>query len=267
MTSSYGDGSWWKGILINDVNVSIPSSTINSRAPFYGIIDQSASPVFVDGVASNGVMGIAFNSLSKNQANNPTTIMDGWIYNNLIQKNVITFHGCPYTKITEGWIDFGNDTAYTSCGNMKATVKIPNPSYYNLDITDVSINGSKIPLQSDFQKNGVYSILDSCTSNILVPQYILTFLQDQVVGYFGLSLDFQSGPHFDAFMDGDIWLEADESNFIWEKLPNISVTINSGFDAYSTVTLVIGPRQYIQSDSTGTKCTYFLFKEVDSIVL
>jgi hypothetical protein len=167
----------------------------------------------------------------------------------------VSFHGCPYSRESEAWIDFGNNAQYTDCGDVQATVKVPQASYFNLNITDVTINGSSIPLQSDFQSSQL-SVLDSCTSSILVPSYIYEFLRDQMVGYFGLSLDLQSYEAFDRFMNGEIWLELDESAFIWEKLPNISVTLASGFDEFSTVTLVIGPRQYIQADPTGKLCKY-----------
>ena len=197
--------------------------------------------------------GIAFPSISRNSANKPATIIDGWYQSGVIPKNVVTFHGCPYSRESEAWIDFGNSTPYTACGNIQATVKVPSASYFNLNITDVTVNGSSIPLQSDFQTR-LFSILDSCTSNILVPSYIYDFLRDQIVGYFGLSLDLQSSAEFDQFMNGEIRLELDESAFIWDKLPNISVTLASGFDQYSSVTLVIGPRQYIQVDETGKLC-------------
>lgn len=59
-----------------------------------------------------------------------------------------------------------------------------------------------------------------------------------------------SDDHKKAFAYGWIKFQTDSSDFIWNKLPNISIEVASSEGG--TFQLVIGPYQYIQQDQDGS---------------
>lgn len=106
LTSYYADGSWWKGYLAR-INIEIENTSIVATGPVALMTSQSIHPIFADGQYTDGLLGVAFPSLS-GTTEEPTTLMDAWYEAGSIEKNEIGFHGCSYALTGQSWIDFGN---------------------------------------------------------------------------------------------------------------------------------------------------------------
>ena len=212
---------------------------------------QSIRPIFSDGVTTDGLMGLAFSELSVT-SQEPTTVMDAWHQSGALLKNEIAFHGCPYSSSSKSWIDFGNDTPYSPCDDLSVTIGIPKASYFNLKVLEIAVSGAPVQLYSGWEKS-MYSILDSCTSLILVPAGVVSKLQTDILNSGGLSYRLRSSLDLQDWLDGNVLLGFKQKDIDWKKLPNISFTISSAFTegTYRNISLVLGPRQYIQIDTNG----------------
>ncbi|KAJ3373998.1 hypothetical protein HDU91_000054 [Kappamyces sp. JEL0680] len=251
MSQAYGDGSYWYGYA-SRISVGLKNTTFNATSPIILMTTQSSRPVFASGSTFQGLMGVAFPSLSYNTVP-PITVLDAWVATNKI-KNQIAFHGCPYALGSKSWLDFGNETPYTGCNsNQVASVMMPTKSYYNIDVAGMAVNGVPIAMPDAFQQNNQWSFADSCTSSIMVPQAVLKVLKANITSSGGISSLWMNSGYVAQWLNGQVLIPFDDSDLTWSKFPNLSITINSrGFNnAVSTVTLTLGPRQYIQADDAG----------------
>lgn len=116
----------------------------------------------------------------------------------------------------------------------------------------MAVDGVSSPLPGDWQQ-GLYSILDSCTSAIRVPESTLAMIQDRITKGKGLSKRLKAREELTTWLYGQIKLGAIDDDLIWEHLPVLSFTISSELSnaPYKNTTLILGPRQYIQKDRKG----------------
>ena len=252
-SSQYGDGSTWTGYM---VRLEAGMGVTEGIVPLALMTSQSTNPIFSagdDGV--NGLMGLGYPNLAKTRAN-PKTFVQSWYNNGVISKNEVAMHGCPYDKANMSWIDVGNTTPYSDCGNYSVTIGIPTPSYYNLDILATYINNQAVDVGNRFQalSNGrkMYSILDSCTSHIIVPSAIMNTIRPKIVD--GLSDRFARDRNLNSWLNAEIALAVLDSDFKWDILPTLGFTIGSQDSSFKNITIVLGPRDYIQTDSSGRFC-------------
>jgi hypothetical protein len=252
-SSSYGDGSWWRGFILR-TTVGLFGTSISGNVPIAMMVNQSTSPIFASGEPANGLMGLAFESLSS-APSPPFSVVDAWLEQRAISKNQIAFHGCPYTREAQSWIDIGNETPYTGCGNQSVTINMPYKSYYNLDVQGISVGGIPLPLPTTFQPMGNsrrrYSILDSCTSMILLPSSITLGFQDMLKNSTAFSRTLRTNFYFEQWINGDILMSNLQNHIDFSMLPNITFEIATGRKDYNSTKLVLGPRQYIQVDNDG----------------
>lgn len=251
VSQSYGDGSYWYGLPIT-LNVTLNGTLLSApNVPIGLMTTQSTMPIFASGTKFQGLMGIAFPALSYNK-NPPSGIMDAWVDSKIIAKNQIAFHGCPYSSISNAWIDFGNETPYIGCRGIVASIMMPSKSYYNIDLMNIGINGLDIPLPSTFQSANSWSFMDSCTSNIMLPQNSLAALKAAIKQSNAISTTWTTSGYFDSWLASQVQLPFLDSDINWNLLPNITFTINThAFDTASSVTLVLGPKHYIQANGLG----------------
>jgi hypothetical protein len=248
VTNYYGDLSYWSGFFVR-LLVAVSNSSINGIAPIALMTKQSTRPIFADGVNSQGLIGVGFSALASNQEK-PISVVDAWYEQGAIQKNEIAIHGCPYQKMDQAWIDFGNETPYDGCSGYSVTIAVPSKTYFTLNILDISINGIKSPLSFSWQAHQ-YSILDSCTSSILLPLTTVSTLKASIKESGALSSRLSKSQYLDKFLNQDVSLKLNSSDFDWDMMPNVSITLLSGYSSFQNVTLVLGPRQYLQSDNSG----------------
>ncbi|KAJ3303526.1 Beta-secretase 2 [Kappamyces sp. JEL0829] len=252
-SESYGDSSWWQGYQIN-VPVGLANSALSSVAPIGLMTKQSLQPVFVDGVKAQGLLGVAYAPLSRMTY----TVMDSWVRSSGIP-NQLAFHGCPYLLEEQSWIDFGNEVPYSGCWNQSATVMMPIKSYYTLNINSISVGDTPVALPSTFQQDNAqfyggipWSIADSCSSNLVLPASVFAALKDTIKNGTGLDPALRRSQYLDDWLDGKVILKLTEAYFNYSALPSLSFQLVAGGDnGYTTVTLTLGPRQYIQGNMAG----------------
>ena len=245
----YGDGSWWNGYLVR-LETGLVGTSITAIAPIMLMTSQSTSPIFADGVTTDGLFGVAFEALS-GASSSPKTVMDAWYNAGVLSKNQLAFHGCPYNKEADSWIDIGNDTPYTACGNpTPVKIKIPVASYVNFQLTSVLVGGTETSPGTPWQSGG-YSFLDSCTSNILLPTPVLNELVNQIKTGPGLSNNLKNSAYLTGWLGGTLTLKFSSTNIIWDLMPTLNFTIPSGYSEYSHVSLTLSARQYIQRSNDG----------------
>lgn len=251
ISSTYGDGSFWWGYPVS-MDVGLGGTNLNSSAPLSLMTSQSTAPIFASGKSYQGLMGVAFPALS-NSVSAPYSVMDAWVANSVVSTNQIAFHGCPYTLETSSWIDFGNETPYKGCNNdQKAAVMMPSKTYYNINLAGIAVNGTAQVMPSAFQTGTTWSFMDSCTSNIMVPSVTLLTLQTLITNSGAISNLWMSSGYIGSWLNSNIMIPFGPNDLKWELLPNISFTINTQASAtLSTVTLTLGPRQYIQANPSG----------------
>ncbi|KAI8900866.1 aspartic peptidase domain-containing protein [Globomyces pollinis-pini] len=249
--SEYGDTSYWHGYQSN-IDIGISNTTIHGIAPVLVMVNQSTDPLFADGEDCDGLFGVGFPFLSSN-VTEPNTLLESWYKNNVIQKNEVAFHGCPYHMEKESWIDIGNETPYSDCGNQSVTFDVQFESYYTLNVTAIAIANQSVALPVEFQgtyPNGFrkWSILDSCTSIILVPDLVMNSFVMALIESYAFPLELAADENFLEFLNGNVGYSFEEKDIAWDLLPSLSFSLSTSI---GNVDLVLGPRNYLQATTEG----------------
>ncbi|KAH6582176.1 hypothetical protein BASA60_002083 [Batrachochytrium salamandrivorans] len=269
LSGSYGDHSGWTGYGIQgSVLISGTNITANNT-PIIAMFKQTTNPVFTSGTPSQGLLGIAYSALASYKVV-PATAVDAWFSAGAIPKNEIAFRACPYGLSNQSYIDFGNtQPTYTCSSNGVPVVWAYSPvrSYFTLDIRSISINSSPISLPSTFQNVTGYrkwSLIDSCTSVLMVPSVVLSSLLDEIRSSGGIPSDLAASAHYSDFLNGRTGV-IPRNAFNWTKLPTVSFDITSdqmttAGSKNATFRVTLGPKQYLQRNDNG----YLLFLESPS---
>lgn len=160
----------------------------------------------------------------------------------------------------QSYVDFGNDDPSYKCSSNGVPVVwaySPARTYFTIDVRAISIDSVPVTLPQTFQ-NGIgynkWSLVDSCTSVMILPGSVITALVNAIQSSGGLPSDLASSPHLSNFLSGSIGIRPVQP-FQWSKLPSISFDITSdqirpgGQNATFKITL--GARQYIQPNANG----------------
>ncbi|KAJ3337944.1 Beta-secretase 2, partial [Kappamyces sp. JEL0680] len=237
----YGDGSSWTGKSVT-LPVTLNGTTITSSAVISLI--QTSDSFLSD--SFQGILGIAMDGADYVGYK---AVPDYWYEAGVMPSNRIAIHGCPLAYASEGYIDFGDETAYSDCGGQVAKVQMPPESgYYEVNFTAFAVGGISTSMGTGWQTSQT-SIIDSGTSMLLIPSAALTALQVAVYNSKGIAGSSADKNNF--IYNG--WL-APTSAITWAKLPNITLTLVS-YGSGKQLDLVLGPRQYIIEYEPG----YFVF--------
>lgn len=198
-----------------------PSNYTAQDAPIALATEQTVSPNFFDD--TGGLIGLAFPALSQFPTE-PKTLFDAWVSRaGGSIKNQIGFYGCPYSLIEQSWIDFGNtepmNDTYSSF--VKATAQSPALDFYNIDIRGILLGESRLSLPTSFQR-GSYSIVDSCTTVILLPSKIANSFQKRILNSGGFDSLQLTDSMLISFILGEITVLCPSSVFKWELLPSLT---------------------------------------------
>ncbi|KAJ3272275.1 hypothetical protein HDV01_005814 [Terramyces sp. JEL0728] len=252
----YGDNSYWIGYEAR-LPIQITGTVLQATSPILIMYQQSTDPIFSDGQTSNGLMGIGFGSLAS-ISDSPLTVMEALYSSGAVSKNQIAIHGCPYAELSSAFIDFGNTRPYSSCSSTSVTVNFPYESYYTVDVRGISIGGTAVKLPTTFQGptssyvgERDWSIFDSCTSLISIPTNAFTALETALKNSNGLPAIISSPQYINDWLNGNINIQAADSDFKWSKLPTLDFSISTGGNNPTLVHFILGPQQYIQPDPDG----------------
>ena len=128
-----------------------------------------------------------------------------------------------------------------------------------MDIKAITIGGIDSPLPSSFQPGKgiqkVYSILDSCTSQILLPKSVFDDFVSKLKSSGAFSDTFIGyGSYYTSWFDGTSPGLTLEGHIDFDKLPSLAFVVASQTKAFKNITLEIGPRHYILQDKTLNYC-------------
>ncbi|KAI8914220.1 aspartic peptidase domain-containing protein, partial [Gorgonomyces haynaldii] len=252
----YGDGSYWYGFENRLTTTFKNSGYSSSNAPIIAMTTQSVNPDFLS-TGVNGLVGLAYGNLAS-VSSSPYTIFDAMVLSNPSMKNQVGFMGCPYFSTNSGWIDIGSDTTYTSCGanGPSAFAQSPTADFYTIDVKNFYVNSNAVQLPASFQSTR-YSIIDSCTSLVIVPTAAYNALVTAIRASNGLPSSFGTTEK-NNFLSNSYGYGVSVNSFNWAVLPTFTVeTVSNQTSNGSPLSLklTLGPKQYIQRDADG----YFFF--------
>ncbi|KAJ3099928.1 Beta-site APP-cleaving enzyme [Phlyctochytrium planicorne] len=285
----FGDNSSWSGYFYQDtVNINGDSVT----APFAVMDQQSVQVLVTDGVLSQGLLGIGYDLLAVYQRTFPNTVFTSLYTEKVIQRNMIAFRGCPAWSSQTSMLDWGaenlnvfqcpgavaapNATLYEGTA-IAAWAKNPvqKSAYYTVNVVGVSMDGVAVNLGRDWQANGDYSFVDSCSTSLLVPDSVYQFLtgivsqnkallgllsakqvQQLVFGGYGYKL-----VSYFPYLFASLVVNGDKqgSKFPYDSLPTLNVTLESSIPG-EYINLALSSRTYFQSDAEGY--IFFLVQNV-----
>lgn len=145
----FGDRSYYQAFGIN-LPLIISGTTIQTMSNVLAAFIQSVSPSLVfDSMGSNGLMGLAYDTMSKF----PPQAISSILRSNKTFQNKIGFHACPYEYLANSWMEFGNVEQYrANCGAGElAWTTSPKKSYYTLNIINIYVNDKSVTLPAAFQ--------------------------------------------------------------------------------------------------------------------
>jgi hypothetical protein len=256
--AEYSSGANWYSYKV-DLPVGLAGTSIAAEAPIFLMQTQNPDPKLVSGSPEQGILGVAFQPLSAVQ-NETFSIMDAWLNSTLIEKNEIAFHGCPYSREKDSWIDFGNETPYRAsdnrCSAIKAKILMPAKTYFTITLEAVAIGSRNLNLPSNFQSssNSMFSqnsVIDSCTTFIYLPAVTVERIRRTISNSGAFDRSAIGDQEFEDWLLGKFAFRAGPQFLDFDLLPPISFQFESGHFLYESVTLTLGPRQYIQVDSEG----------------
>ncbi|KAI8918074.1 aspartic peptidase domain-containing protein [Entophlyctis helioformis] len=259
-SSTFSDGSRWVGFGAK-TTVSLAGTSVSAdNAPFIGVTSQSTDPLLFHSPLE-GLIGIAYDSLSSYKTSEGIqSVLGAWYLSGAMANDEIAFHGCPYSHVEDSYIDIGNTEPSTKCnptGQPNVWAASPVQDFYTVDIRAIYIDGKPIPLPAGFQDpRGSYpwSLVDSCTSAIFIPENVHTALISAIKASGGLPSEVASSSVVDSFLNAGVSLRP-KNDFDWAKMPTISFDFltEAAFKAggHGTFRITLGPRQYLQRDVNG----------------
>ncbi|KAI9355680.1 aspartic peptidase domain-containing protein [Zopfochytrium polystomum] len=164
------DGSGWSGVVVSDV---VQIGSLVAQTEFIAVTKARST--------SQGLLGIAYDSLSSSPAQSPSFLTS------LVQPGAVPRRAprLPRKLQNPVVIDFGaTDHAQLACGVTSeadiAWVAVGRESYFTVDVTDVAINGASTGTVQAARAAGTWqkaggtgdSIFDTCTTLFLVPKEI-----------------------------------------------------------------------------------------------
>ncbi|KAJ3286836.1 Beta-secretase 2 [Rhizoclosmatium sp. JEL0117] len=254
--SSFADGSSWTGRFYYD-QVGIDDGSIIVSAPFAVMQQQTSNPTVTDGSTSQGLLGIAYDTLSTVNYLNlpaaskqiPKTVLSALSNNKSIANDMIAMRSCPGNSQTQSVVDWGASNSSLTC-TPEASISwaaVISASYYTVNVTSIKIGDTQMDLDhSKWQQNGAVSIFDSCTTVMLLPDNIYNIFVTTLTnsGGFGST----SAKNIDLFLNQGYGFSDFAADFT--KFPDLTFQI-LGEDGASLVEISIPAQGYIQQDSNG----------------
>ncbi|KAI9346579.1 aspartic peptidase domain-containing protein [Obelidium mucronatum] len=253
--AGFMDGSSWSGLFYMD-EVGIDDNAVKVQAPFAVMRQQTSNPTVTDGSTSQGLLGLAYDSLStvhslnlpSNMKNIPYTLMTALTRNHAIASDIIAFRSCPGGTSTPSLVDWGVSDPSLTCtpaGSLLWAAVISD-TYYSVNVTSISVGSVPLQLGKTWQKSDE-SIFDSCTTILLLPTFAYTILANKLINSGGFPKNFGSN-NIDLFINQGYGF----SNLIldYTKMPDLTFTILAE-DRVSKIELVIPPQGYIEKDDNG----------------
>ncbi|KAJ3300643.1 Beta-secretase 2 [Blyttiomyces sp. JEL0837] len=257
--AGFADGSSWNGKFFQD---TVTLGGLSAPAVFAVMLKQTASPPVTDGSSSQGLLGIAFDSISSSPVD-PKSVITAMVKAGQM-KDLIAIRSCPATSKTRSVIDWGAEDLSLTCltnESQIAWVPIPDPQFYSINVKGIEIGGNAVTLPKNFQQNGV-SFADSCTTLLVLPKTVFDQFTNAVMNsgaFSGVSkTDLQN------FLTKFAGI-SDTGKVNFAKLPTLSF-IMAG-KGQSLVKIILSGENYVQGDGTGVLLFPVTFDSSDRVIL
>ncbi|KAJ3130626.1 Beta-secretase 2 [Physocladia obscura] len=260
--ASFQDTSYWTGAFYYDT-VGIDENGVTVNAPFAVMLSQSSSPTVTDGTTSQGLIGLAFDSLStinslelsSDDDSIPKTVFSALTDAKLLDSNIISFRTCPETSQDESLVDWGGFNSSLTCtfGSSSpnlAWIAIISESYYTVNVTEIFIGSTSVNLDvSSWQKtNSDLSIFDSCTTILSINSEVFHQFVSTLTSIENAWGTLTNSSNLNSFLLSGYGFTNVNINF--SMLPDLTFSLLAD-DLVSIVQVNIPPEFYIQQDSNG----------------
>ncbi|KAI9312768.1 aspartic peptidase domain-containing protein [Zopfochytrium polystomum] len=252
------DGSGWSGVVVSDV---VQIGSLVAQTEFIAVTNQTSNPSLFTGSTSQGLLGIAYDSLSSSPAQ-PPSFLTSLVQLGAIPRDLVALRGCPANSKTQSVIDFGaTDHAQLACGVTSeadiAWAAVGRESYFTVDVTDIAINGASTGTVQAARAAGTWqkaggtgdSIFDTCTTLFLVPKEIFDKLGAAIYASGAMQAAGIPNSAVTAVINGYGLYDVDFP-IDYTKLPTMTFSFTGAVPG-TTVSMTFGGRQYIQSDGKG----------------
>ncbi|KAL2916881.1 hypothetical protein HK105_203660 [Polyrhizophydium stewartii] len=248
---AYGTGNW-TGFGFQG-SVSLPSTNVTtSNAPAIAVIAQTSSYVFSYST-NQGRLGLGFAPQAYFNAT-PPTVIDAWAASYVTSSSSVGFRMCQYRNSSLSFVDFGSLALAPSCNAsipQIAWINSPVPSTYTVNVRSFSVNGTQVQLNSNFQANGTWSRIETCEKAVYLPTEAFTVYKNALIASGGLTTDAAQG-----FFTASASLGVVYYNIKIDLMPNITFEFISDPATNATVSITLGPRQYIYYDGAVARSLY-----------
>ncbi|KAI9324790.1 aspartic peptidase domain-containing protein [Zopfochytrium polystomum] len=265
VSTTFMDGSSWSGQFYKD-DVSIVTSdgrTLRVSAPMAVMKDQTTNPTVTSGSGSNGLLGIAFDSIASYSGNPPHSFMSALVQSSIVSKDRVAFRGCPATSSTGSYVDWGAQatdlaTCKTSTDEIPGVLgwaKVVDSTHYSVDVRAITITTSagvatSVALPSGWQSGGAngHSIVDSCTTVLVLPSAAQQALVQAVKSSGAFANSGLSAAGIDSFLT-NLQAVSGVTNIDYSLLPSITFTLTGA--SSGTVDVTLTGKNYIQGNGGG----------------
>ncbi|KAJ3066008.1 Beta-secretase 2 [Podochytrium sp. JEL0797] len=251
--ATFADTSSWSGQFFYDT-VGIEQNTILTHSPFAVMMHQTTNPVVTDGTTSQGLLGLAYDSLSSVNdlkgvpGGMPITLLSALSGAHAIAADAIAFRSCPANSATASVVDWGMSDPSLTCTPVEsmAWIQVVSETYYMVNVTSITIGAAAMVLGVGWQQGDGYSIFDSCTTIMQLPAFAYSVLVKDLMeggGFVGVG-----AKNLALFLNQGYGLSNVELEYT--KMPDLVFTLMSE-DGATDVEMRIPPQGYIQLDGQG----------------
>ncbi|KAI8614765.1 aspartic peptidase domain-containing protein [Chytriomyces sp. MP71] len=264
----FADSSSWSGLFFMDT-VAVEEGQLGVESPFAVMMEQTVDPAVTDGSMSQGLLGIAFDSLARSKSiqyfQGPFTLLSSLVTSNALSKDMLAFRACPADSNTPSLIDWGITDASLTCpmpGTTDAVVlwtRVISKSFYQVNVTRILLNNTELRLPPTWQQNESHSIFDSCTTILQLPRSLFATLLTAIRQSNAFASSFVASGQLDLFLQRGFGFQHLPVDL--HKLPTLTFELESA-DGVRGVRFSLPPDTYIQRTAGGV--TYFTVGSLDA---
>eukprot|EP00047_Mylnosiga_fluctuans_P001128 m.214015 g.214015 ORF g.214015 m.214015 type:complete len:534 (-) comp10143_c3_seq1:213-1814(-) len=164
----------WRGDIVQDI-VTVENAPNISLDVSFGTI-TSSSEFFTEDCAYNGILGMAYSAIAQPQSHPIPPYFDQLVSANLVP-NAFALQLCmpENAAVDNGKMVLGGYDPSLSYGTPVYT-PLMQQGYYSVLVTDFAVNGASLGLACGAYNSPSYSIVDSGTTELLVPQAVFNAL-------------------------------------------------------------------------------------------
>lgn len=235
----YTQGNW-QGSLATDLIrfIDAPNATVRVNI---ATIDSSAN-FFINGSNWQGILGLGYAHLSKPDSS-VTPVFDQFVIDNIVD-DTFSMQLCSSSELdpsaeptVAGTMVFGEVDDDLFKGDMMYT-PIVKKWYYEVIITDISINGNSLGLNCK-KYNYDKTIVDSGTTNLRVSEEVFHVIVFHLKKYDKLGVP-------DEFWIGRQMMCWNYDKTPWEEFPDMAISLLSSTSSSKEFTLKIPPQLYLR---------------------